>query len=86
MSITAYELKKLHMAADRGEALGPNLDTERLYMKLCEFGGIVGYVVDLLVGAGFTSISLLKDASDAELEAISGIGRVRVAQIRELLG
>lgn len=85
MSITAVELKKLHMAAERGKVEKPNLDKDRLYMKLCEFGGIPEKVVDSLVGAGYMSLYSLKDASDADLESISGIGTATVDKIRDVL-
>lgn len=49
------------------------------------FGGVPGYVMDMLIEDGYTTVEKLKAASDKELIAIPGIGRERASLIRKAI-
>lgn len=49
------------------------------------FGGIPGYVLDILIKNGFDTVEKLKAASDKELISVDGIGAGRVKLIRKAI-
>lgn len=46
---------------------------------------VPGYVRDLLLAAGYRTVDSLREATDAELMRVQGIGAARVEEIREAL-
>jgi len=50
-----------------------------------DFGGIPGYVIDLLIENGFSTVESVKAASDDDLMSISGIGAGRARLIRKAI-
>jgi hypothetical protein len=50
-----------------------------------DFGGVPGYVMDILIESGYTTVESLKSATNKELIKIDGIGRERVRLIRKAI-
>lgn len=48
--------------------------------------GLSSQKIQLLEDAGYSTVGALVDASDEELDAISGVGRATIARIRNVLG